>query len=222
MKKSAIILGATGLTGSALLKRLIDDERYGTIKLFSRSKIKDAPKKIQQFVGDLLKLEDFKPDFTADEVYCCIGTTTKKTPDKKLYKHIDYGIPVAAAKLAHENGIPTFLVISAMGAHKKSNVFYTRTKGEMEHAVLKYGIRNTYILRPALIGGERNEYRIGEKIGLTLLKILQPLFIGGLKKYKIIDADCIAQAMVTLANNTTSIPPILKSDEIKQVIKNNC
>jgi len=39
MKKTAIILGATGLTGSHLLQKLIEDERYGSIKLFSRSKI---------------------------------------------------------------------------------------------------------------------------------------------------------------------------------------
>ena len=138
MKKTAIILGASGLTGGFVLQKLIEDDRYDTIKLFSRSKIEGLPNKVKQFIGDLLEFNQFKDDFTADDVYCCIGTTAKKTPDKTLYKKIDFGIPVAAAKLSKENNIPTFLVISAMGANKNSTVFYNKPKGEMEQNVLKH------------------------------------------------------------------------------------
>ncbi|APA65997.1 NAD(P)H-binding protein [Maribacter sp. 1_2014MBL_MicDiv] len=219
MKKTAIILGASGLTGGLLLKKLIVDDRYESIKLFSRSSIKGLPNKVKQFIGDLLELEQFKNDFTGDEVYCCIGTTAKKTPDKSLYRDIDYGIPVAAAKLANANGISTFLVISAMGANKKSSVFYNRTKGEMEQEVLNQAIPKTSILRPSLIGGERNEQRLLEKIGLVVLKVIQPLFIGPLKKYRIINADSIAQAMLNLANTTSNTDVIITSNDIEQLAK---
>lgn len=219
MKKTAIILGASGLTGGLLLKKLIVDDRYESIKLFSRSSIKGLPNKVKQYIGDLLELEQFKNDFTGDEVYCCIGTTAKKTPDKSLYRDIDYGIPVAAAKLAKANGINTFLVISAMGANKKSSVFYNRTKGEMEQEVLNQAIPRTSILRPSLIGGKRNEQRILEKIGLVVFKVIQPLFIGPLKKYRIINADSIAQAMLNLANTTSNTDVIITSNDIEQLAK---
>jgi len=219
MKKTAIILGASGLTGGLLLEKLIVDDRYESIKLFSRSSIKGLPNKVKQYIGDLLELEQFKNDFTGDEVYCCIGTTAKKTPDKSLYRDIDYGIPVAAAKLAKANGINTFLVISAMGANKKSNIFYNRTKGEMEQEVLNQAIPRTSILRPSLIGGERNEQRLLEKIGLVVFKIIQPLFIGPLKKYRIINADSIAQAMLNLANTTSNTDVIITSNDIEQLAK---
>lgn len=219
MKKTAIILGASGLTGGLLLEKLIVDDRYESIKLFSRSSIKGLPNKVKQYIGDLLELEQFKNDFTGDEVYCCIGTTAKKTPDKSLYRNIDYGIPVAAAKLAKANGINTFLVISAMGANKKSSVFYNRTKGEMEQEVLNQAIPRTSILRPSLIGGERNEQRLLEKIGLVVFKVIQPLFIGPLKKYRIINADSIAQAMLNLANATSNTDVIITSDDIEQLAK---
>ncbi|WP_275315581.1 NAD(P)H-binding protein [Tenacibaculum bernardetii] len=219
MKKTAIILGATGLTGSNLLTKLINDNRYENIKLFSRSKIDGLPTKVTQYIGDLLKLEDFKADFTADEVFCCIGTTAKKTPDKNLYKKIDHGIPVVAAKLAKENKITTFLVVSAMGANKKSSVFYNKTKGEMENDVLLQNIEKTIILRPSLIGGERKERRILEQIGLSVFKIIQPLFVGKLKNYKIIDADNIAQAMVQLANNKNHTEVIITSNQIIKLSK---
>jgi len=221
MKKTAIILGATGLTGAILLQKLIADERYESIKLFSRSKIEGLPDKVIQFIGDLLKLDQFKADFTADEVYCCIGTTSKKTPDKKRYKEIDYGIPVAAAQLSKENNIATFLVVSALGANKNSTVFYNKTKGEMEQDVLKKQVKNTFILRPSLIGGDRKERRILEKIGLVVFKIIQPLFIGKLKQYQIINAESIAQAMLNLANNNNSEEVIITSNEIKKIAKNN-
>ena len=221
MNKTAIILGASGLTGGILLQKLIEDSRYSTIKLFSRTRLEGLPSKVIQYIGDLLELEQFRADFTADEVYCCIGTTAKKTPNKKLYKKIDYGIPVVAAKLAKENNIPTFIVISAMGANKTSSVFYNRTKGEMEEDVMKQGIKNTSILRPSLIGGKRNERRVLEKIGIGVFKIVQPIFVGPLKKYRIINAESIAQAMLNLANKTNNTEIIIPSNEIMQLAENN-
>ncbi|WP_055437208.1 NAD(P)H-binding protein [Lacinutrix algicola] len=220
MKKSAIILGATGLTGNILLQKLIEDDRYKIIKLFSRSKIENLPNKVTQFIGDLLKLEQFKEDFKADEVYCCIGTTKSKTPNKEKYKQIDYGIPVTAAKLSKENNIDTFLVVSALGANANSSVFYNKTKGEMERDVQKQNIKNTFIFRPSLIGGEREEQRTLEKIGLTIFKIIQPLFIGSLKQYKITEPENMAQAMINLANSTSYVGDIITSNDIKRITKN--
>ncbi|SDE30956.1 NAD(P)H-binding [Pricia antarctica] len=221
MKKTAIILGATGLTGGIILQKLIGDDRYGNIKLFSRSKIEGLPNKVEQFIGDLLELEQFKANFIADEIYCCIGTTKEKTPEKTLYKKIDYGIPVAAAKLAKTNGVNTFLVISAIGANTNSTTFYTKTKGEMERDVLQQNLKNTFILRPSLIDGNRNENRTLEKIGLYVLKVLQPLFMGKLKQYKIIKAETIAQAMIHLANTLNHSEVIISSDHITTLGNNN-
>jgi len=221
MKKTAIILGASGLTGGLLLDQLIDDERYKSIKLFSRSKIEDLPNKVTQYIGDLLEIEQFKNDFTGDHVFCCIGTTKAKTPDKDLYKKIDYGIPVSAAKLAKANGIETFLVISALGADANSSVFYNKTKGEMERDVLKQNIKKTFIFQPSLIGGDREESRTLEAIGKAVFKIIQPLFFGKLKKYKITDPEKMAQAMINLANSENHAEVIITSTDIKRITKNN-
>lgn len=216
MGKTAIILGASGLTGQYLLEQLISDERYSTIKLFSRKKTENSSTKVIEIVGDLLSLEKFKEDFTADDLFVCIGTTAKKTPDKAQYKKIDFGIPAAAAKLAKENQISTFIVVSSMGANTKSNIFYNKTKGEMEEAVLSEKIQNTYILRPSIIGGNRNENRPMEKIGVLIFKFLQPLMVGKLKKYRIINAENIAKAMIYLANKKPETQ-IIESDKIQEL-----
>lgn len=220
MGKTAIILGATGLTGGILLQKLIEDNRYTKVKLFSRNKIEGLPSKVNQFVGNMLELENFKKDFTGDEVFCCIGTTAKKTPNKETYRKIDFGIPASAAKLSKENGIQTFVVVSAIGANAKSSVFYNRTKGEMEQEVLRQNILNTYVLQPSIIGGNRSESRIGEKVGLAVFKIVQPLFFGKLKKYKITEAEHIAQTMLNLANSTSE-KQIITSEQIELLATKN-
>lgn len=212
-KKTAIVLGATGLTGGLLVKRLIADDRYSKIKLFSRSTSSESSPKIEEFIGDLLQLEDFQTDFTGDVIFCCIGTTKAKTKNQEKYKAIDYGIPLSAAKLAKANKINTIVIISSMGADAKSSVFYSRTKGEMERDVLSQEIDHTYLLRPSLIIGNRNESRILEKIGAALFKVLGFLLIGPLKKYRAIEADSIAAAMIHL-DNTKPSQQVFQSDEI--------
>ena len=214
MKKTAIILGASGLTGNLLLNQLIADERYDSIVIFNRKSIGQTHPKVTEFIGDILRLNQFKKEFTGHEVYCCIGTTAKKTPDRSIYRNIDFGIPVAAAQLCAKNKIDTFLVISAMGANPGSNLFYNKTKGEMEQAVLSKKIPNTYILRPSFIGGDRNENRPGEKIGMAIAKMIQPLLVGKLRKYRLIEPDKIARAMVHLANSKPK-SQVLTSDKIE-------
>jgi uncharacterized protein YbjT (DUF2867 family) len=216
MGKTAIILGATGLTGGMLLENLLADSSYSKIKLFSRNSVTNKSEKIEEFIIDLLKLNTFKNDFTADEVFCCIGTTAAKTNDKKRYKSIDYGIPVTAAKLAKENNIQTFIVVSSMGANASSTLFYNKIKGEMERDVLKEKIKNTIILRPSLIGGTRDEFRLGERIGKGLMSLLNPLMIGSLEKYKMIHPNKIAICMQKLAK-TPKNKTIYSSQEILEI-----
>lgn len=217
-KKTAIILGATGLTGNILLHKLLAADRYRQIKIFTRRPLRFENPKVTEILCDLLDVDSYKENFYGDEIFCCIGTTTKQTPDKELYKKIDFGIPVNAAKLCKQNGIDKFIVMSSMGANANSSIFYSRTKGAMEDAVLEQNIENTYILRPSMIGGNRTEGRGAEKIASILMKILNPLFIGSLRKYRIIDAEIIANAMIALANNKID-QQIILSDHIQELGK---
>lgn len=217
MKKTAIIIGATGATGSLLLQILLKDENYECIKLFSRRSVGFQHIKIKEFLGNIIELQDFKTDFTGDEVFCCIGTTKAKTKDEIIYKSIDFGIPAKASQLAKENGISFFAVVSAMGANAQSNIFYNKTKGEMEHEVLAQKIACTYILRPSLIKAQRTEKRLGEDVGNFIFQIINPLMIGKFKNYRAIKAETIAKALYILAQKRPK-QKILLSSETKEVI----
>lgn len=220
MGKTAIILGATGLTGKILLNKLIADTSYDKITLFSRKSVGNTSIKVEEHLINLLRLEQYKDQFIGDEVFCCIGTTAAKTKDKKTYQAIDYGIPVNAAKLANQKNIKTFIVISSMGANASSSIFYNKTKGEMEQDVLQVNLKNTYILRPSLIGGNRTEIRVGEYIAKGIMNFISPLLFGNLKKYRIISPEKIATCMHQLAQK--EVPQsIFHSDEIAIIANSN-
>lgn len=216
MKKTAILIGATGLTGSILLQKLLQHPDFELIKVLTRRSTGITSPKLEEHIVDLLKLESYQHLFKGTVVYCCIGTTKAKTPDKDLYFKIDYGIPVAAAKLAKEQGIPTYVVISSFGSNPDSKIFYSRTKGKMEKAVEAEQIPNTYILRPSLIVGDRKETRIGERIGELFFRIFNFLIP---KRYRYIKAETIAEAMVKLEE--VGYPKMyIPSDEIKKIASN--
>ncbi|MFK7000989.1 NAD-dependent epimerase/dehydratase family protein [Flavobacterium oreochromis] len=193
MKKTAIILGATGLTGSYLLELLLTSENYEKVKIFTRKSTGIKHPKLDEITGDILHLEKYSKDFKADEVFCCIGTTKAQTPNKEEYFAIDYGIPVNAAKLCVQNNISTFSVISAIGANPNSSVFYSRTKGLMEQTILQYKIPNILIYRPSLIYGERRDKRFIENIAKLLINGLRFLLIGKMKKYRSITGQELAK-----------------------------
>lgn len=213
MKKTAIILGATGLTGGALLHLLLADPEFEEIRLFSRKATGISHPKVTEYIIDLMALEEEARAFQGNVVFCCVGTTKAKTPDKEKYRKIDYGIPVSAARLCKQEGIDTFIVISALGANPNSSIFYNRTKGEMEREVLQAHIPNTYILQPSLIGGKRQETRKGEQIAKVFMKIFGFLFPG---RYKMIAPETIVKAMQVLSKGGYGKKRV-SSDEIMKI-----
>ena len=161
-------------------------------------------------------IEHLKNPVKADVVFCCVGTTNAKTPDKEKYRAIDYGIPLKAAEYCKKNGVGTLIVISAMGADPKSKVFYNRLKGEMERDVLKVGIKNTFFMQPSLIAGDRKEKRTFEYITKQMMKFLNFFLIGPAKKYRSIHADTIAEAMIHVDLHGYEKARI-QSDEIQNI-----
>ena len=214
--KTAILLGATGLTGGILLQKLLDDPRYEKIILFSRSSVKIKNNKIEEHLVDLFQLEKYKEQFRADQVFCCLGTTKSKTPNEETYRKIDYGIPVTTAKLCKENGISSFAVISSLGANPDSGMFYNKIKGEMQRDVLAQKVKNTYIFQPSLIAGDRGEKRFFENFAKQAFKILNHALIGPLKKYRSIHPEAIAMTMLIVSNGGYE-KSLIESDEIKEI-----
>lgn len=218
-KKKAIIIGATGLTGGFLLDGVLLDPNFDEVVVYGRNKTgKDSPK-LKEFEVDIVGESSWLENLNADVVFCCIGTTKAKTPDQEKYKAIDYGIPVRLAKACTQKGINQFIVVSALGANPNSKISYNRIKGEMERDVMAQGIKNTYIIQPSLILGNREEKRFGEKIGQLVMPLFHCIMFGPLKKYKAIKSTTIAIAMLKLSLQDKFPSGQIPSDKIKEIAR---
>jgi len=214
LHKTALIAGATGLTGSALIQFLIESDGYEKISLIGRKPNGLQHSKIQEIIVDFDTLEDYKSLLVADHVFCCLGTTIKKAKTKAAFKKVDYDYTLLLAKLTKENGAKKFMLVSAMGASEKSIFFYSKVKGAVEKAVGGVGFDALHIFRPSLLLGKRNEYRFGEHIASVLFKMLSWLFVGSLRKYRGIKAETVAGAMIEAAQSDVVGIKIYSSDAI--------
>ena len=196
-KKTALVFGGTGLTGSILIHHLNLDHRYEKVVIFTRRDIKFKSDKAEIINTDLSNIPDLSNHIVGDDLFCCLGTTLKKSASKDEYKNIERDIPAKVAEIANINAVPNYIVVSSIGANIKSRNLYLRIKGEMEVEVQKYGFEKIIILRPSIIFGPRNEFRFFEELGKSLARIFGFLFIGKFKKYRGINANTIAKAITS-------------------------
>ena len=197
--KTALLFGSTGLVGGHVLNQLIQNNNYSKIKIFVRSPIQIDNSKVEVIKTDFNNLEKHKEQIVGNECYFCIGTTKKNSPDKNEYQRIELDIPKQVAQIAKFNNINSYFFVSSGYANSKSSGDYLKYKGLVEEEILSLGFSKIGIMRPSFILGNRKEFRLGEKIGIIIFKLLNPLFVGPLKKMRSIHSKTIAKAMIKLA-----------------------
>jgi uncharacterized protein YbjT (DUF2867 family) len=217
MAYKAVIAGATGLIGSELLKLLLADTTYTEVLVIARKSTGIVDKKLIELIINFDELDDHANAITGHAIFCCLGTTQKKTPDRNEYQKIDRDYPIQLAHLAAKNNMEQYHVVSSLGANSSSSSFYLKFKGEMEDGVKQSGVKSTHIYEPSFITGDRKENRPAEKILIPLMRLIDPFLFGSLKKYKSIAATTIAQAMHKQSLKTKEGIFVYPSDKIKQI-----
>lgn len=218
--KIAIIFGSSGLIGNHLLNILINDIHYSKIKIFVRGKSNIDNPKVEIIYTDFKSLNDYSDLIKGDDCFYCIGTTKKNTPDKYDYRRIEYDLPTQIGQIANKNKIRSFSYISSLGASIKTKNLYLRNKGETEEFLKNLNFSNLYIIRPSLLLGSRNEFRLGELIGQKLFKSLYFLFQGSFKKYRAIESKDVAKAIINISKNKLRNVNF-ESDHLQDLSKKN-
>jgi uncharacterized protein YbjT (DUF2867 family) len=195
---TAVVLGASGLTGSLLVQNLLNDKDFKTVRVLVRNSIKIAHPKLQQYLVDFNDKNDFTQKMgEGDVIFSCIGTTQKKVKSNKvLYEKIGHDIPVNAANIGIAHHFKKFLIISSVGANEKSSNFYLSLKGKTENSLKKIPFESISIFQPSLLNGKRNELRFKEQFAQAIMDLLSFLFLGPFSKYHAIGANTVAAAMV--------------------------
>lgn len=212
--KTAIIIGATGLTGQALLSQLLQDDYFNHVIVFVRKKIDITHSKLTQQCIDFNVLDSYKNLIKGDVVFCCMGTTIKTAGSQDAFKKVDFTYPSEFAKIAKQNMINTFCLQSSLGADSNSTNFYLKVKGETEQAIQHLNFNSFASFRPSMLLGNRQEFRLGEQIGKVVMQTLSFMFIGRLKRYKAIHVNQVASAMIKHAKSDKTGNVIIENEEM--------
>ena len=212
--KTAIIIGASGLTGKALLYQLLQDDTFSRVTIFVRKELAISHNKLNQQVIDFNNLNSYKEYIKGDIVFCCMGTTIKTAGSQEAFKKVDFIFPTEFAKIAKQNGISTFMLQSSLGADARSNNFYLKVKGETEEEIRNLNFQSFGTFRPSMLLGDRLEFRLGEKIGKIVMQLFSFLFIGKLKRYKAIHVNQVAKAMIKQSKQNKTGNTIIENEEM--------
>ena len=206
-QRTALLAGATGLVGRALLPLLQASPRYERIHVLVRRAQGDAPAnpKTQVHLVDFAKLPAALP--RADDVYIALGTTIKVAGSEAAFRQVDFDFVVATAQAAKAAGARRVAVVSSLGADASSRVFYNRVKGDMQAALAQIGFDTLCIAQPSLLVGDRaalgQPVRAGE---VWATRLLGP-FMGLVpRSVRPIQAGTVAKAM--LAASFEAVPGV--------------
>lgn len=203
--RNAVLFGATGLVGHALLDLALADARVARLTAPTRRPLGIAHAKLENPVGDIAA---GVPAGT-DVAFCCLGTTLKQAGGREGFRAVDHDLVLACARAARQAGVPHFMVVSAMGASAASPVFYNRVKAETEHDLASLAFPQLTIIQPSLLLGERGgQARPGEAIGAALAPLFGPLMAGPLSPYKPVAGRDVAAAMLARAFVPTGMQPV--------------
>ena len=218
MLRKAVLIGASGLIGSHLLQLLLNSDEYSEVVIFSRSSLSIShPKLIQQII-DFDNINKYKLLITGEVIFSCLGSTRNKTPDKKEYLKIDKDYPLEFAKCGLENGVMQFHIVTSLNADPKSSSSYLKLKGELENELRKLPYHSLNIYQPSYLEGNRKENRIDDQLMQPLMRLLNPILIGPLKKYRSIKASKVAQAMFNQSIKDLRGTFVYTSNKIKELV----
>ncbi|TGW16513.1 NAD-dependent dehydratase [Stenotrophomonas maltophilia] len=191
-----MLLGATGLVGGLALPMLLDDPRCRDVVAPTRRALTLAHPKLY---APLLQFDALPeaPDWAqVDTVICALGSTMAEAGSREAFHRIDHDYPLAFARLARGQGARAFVLNSAAGANAGSAIFYNRVKGELERDLRALEFASLTLVRPGLIGGQRQQVRRGEHFALRVLGVLGPVLP---RAWRINPAERIARALVDAA-----------------------
>lgn len=210
--RAALLAGATGLVGRALLPMLLAGKHYRSVDVLLRRtppEIKASAKlKIHQV--DFARLPAAFP--AVDDVFIALGTTIKIAGSEAAFRQVDFDFVVNIARAARATGATRLAVVSALGADAKSRIFYNRVKGEMQAAIAQLGYESVVIAQPSLLLGDRaalgQPARSGE---IWAARLLGPLGSIVPKRVRPVAACAVASALLAAILETKPGVRVLKS-----------
>lgn len=214
MKLTANVIGATGLVGKHLVKKLLDNDEFEKVRIFVRRNSGLSHPKLEEQIIDFKDEKTWENLLKGDALFSALGTTLKQAGSKEKEYEVDFTYNLNFAQKARENGIENYVLVSSVGANAKSWIFYSRMKGELDEAVSKIGFKNLVIMRPASLTGNRKDRRPMEELSVPVVRFVTKFVF---KKYRPIHGKTVAQAMINAVLKPDYNKTIWEADEVFQL-----
>lgn len=186
----ALIIGATGATGKDLVTQLLADDTYSEVHCFVRKPLALTHPKLHAHVVDFETPEAWADLLQGEVAFSCLGITLAAAGSKEAQWRVDYDYQYTFAEHCRQNGVPTFVLVSAVGAKAQSKLFYNRMKGQLEDAIKALGFARLLIFQPSVLVRKGSD-RKGEQFGLKMIVFLNKL--GLFKRYRPMPTAVLAQ-----------------------------
>ena len=190
----ALVLGATGATGKEIINLLLNDDAYSKVSIFVRRKPNIEHNKLMVYEVDFSKLSNYQDLINGDVLFSALGTTRKEAGGLKQQYLVDYTYQYEFAKMASDNGVNNYSLVSSTGANEKSFFFYPKIKGNLEESVKKLKFKKIQIFQPPMLIRQPELMRSSEKTGIKFLEGLNT--IGLIKSQKPLLVSTLARKMV--------------------------
>ena len=190
----ALVLGATGATGQKIVNLLLQDDAYSKVSIFVRKKPNIGHSKLIVHEIDFSSLKNYKKLINGDVLFSALGTTRKEAGSLKQQYLVDYTYQFEFAKIASENGVSNYSLVSSIGANENSFFFYPKIKGKLEESIKKLKFKSIQIFQPPMLIRPPELMRESEKNGIRFLTKLNK--IGILKAQKPLSVSILAKKMI--------------------------
>lgn len=190
---TAIVIGATGLVGNALVQQLITDEQYGRIVILHRRSIGIHHPKLEVHIVNFDQPDTWRDLVKGDVLFSAMGTTLRKAGSKAAQYQVDFTYQYEVAKAASANQVPQYVLVSAAMAKPTSPFFYAKMKGQLEAAITTLSFQYIHIFQPGLLTGERKERRRAEEWSAVILGWIAKIPLLG--HWRPISGEEVARAM---------------------------
>ena len=103
----AVVIGATGASGSALIEQLLHNKHYTKVTALIRKSTFDDHPKLNPVVVDFDHLVNYRVYINGDVSFSCMGTYPKTSGSKEAQWIVDHYYQYNFDKLDKENSIQT-------------------------------------------------------------------------------------------------------------------
>jgi uncharacterized protein YbjT (DUF2867 family) len=211
----ATLIGGTGLTGSFVVRQLLDDSAISKVISVSRRPLGiSSPKLTEVLIADLAELPSIESKIRGELYFSCLGTTMKAAGSKENFEKVDHEAIVGFAKIAKAHDAKSLSIVSAMGASASSMFFYNQVKGRTEDDIKALGLRSLIIFRPAFLVGPRLEARLAERIAAGTLIPLSRFLPIRFRKSLTTGVETLASRMLTEGKAARQGVQVIRASDI--------